>query len=792
MQVLRIAVIFIFAALALARAQCPDFEVFVNENSAGCGSEISLSTIYGSQLALKIEIHNGANLIWQVSGGAYISSTVINYTPDLSNNANDTFVYTLKAEADGSIKTTITLNLKALRTVSFNAQSGTASFNSKNIADNEPVGDLPTATKTGHAFNGWFTAASGGTQIDATRLITSDETFYAQWTAETYTITFDPNSGNVSPASKTATYNSAVGELPTPTRAGYEFQGWFASEGTQYTAATVYLETSDITLYAQWEFIKGTIPTAAMLDYALPANLTYTGYPINEITATPKSDIIGTLGNIKVLYNDKETPPTDAGIYLISAHISESEHYNSATVSLGSINIAKASVALSVLSATAKPREYNGTTTAEIDNIVFSTGLFSTDQVSKSDYSINATFSSPDVGENIPISIIVNWLPTGPLYKNYNLATAYFDATSANITQAIGELKIIKPETYELSNPVLPIATYSPFIKDSDIIWEYRKEGNDVYSKNLPNSVGNWIVKASFLDTDNYTGASDFETFSVTRGSAAIIHNISFLDANLIKDTTLSSDLQHYYYYDAKGTIPCKIEKATIQINVIEPDIVFKKINSKLPGEPPSLNCDKNDYDYCKEKCEETENCDMRYYITLDFPELKPGLDTLIYSLNSNEPGDADTNILLIERPILFDSIVKPKWKNVLFVNNNKTTNGGYEFTDYKWFRKKEGKEYEEVSLMQFYSAGQKATDTLNINDKYYIQMHYVKDDEQFRISSCEGSPKPQTTQDIVAPKATKQVLGINNKTVNPNAKIYNSKGEKTNGLKPGVYIVTE
>ncbi|MCR4615410.1 MAG: bacterial Ig-like domain-containing protein, partial [Clostridiales bacterium] len=41
------------------------------------------------------------------------------------------------------------------------------------------------------------------------------------------TVTFNPNGGTVSPASKSVTYGSTYGSLPTPTRTGYTFDGWY-------------------------------------------------------------------------------------------------------------------------------------------------------------------------------------------------------------------------------------------------------------------------------------------------------------------------------------------------------------------------------------------------------------------------------------------------------------------------------------------------------------------------------------------------------------------------------------
>ena len=59
-----------------------------------------------------------------------------------------------------------------------------------------------------------------------------DKTITAQWTANEYTVTFNPGNGaTVDPASKTVTFDSTYGDLPTPVKNGYTFNGW-------YTAAT--------------------------------------------------------------------------------------------------------------------------------------------------------------------------------------------------------------------------------------------------------------------------------------------------------------------------------------------------------------------------------------------------------------------------------------------------------------------------------------------------------------------------------------------------------------------------
>ena len=70
-----------------------------------------------------------------------------------------------------------------------------------------------------------------------------------------YTVTFDANGGSVSTASKVVTYGQTYGTLPTPTKSGNQFLGWYTAltGGNMVTADTVVNTTGDRTLYAHWQ-----------------------------------------------------------------------------------------------------------------------------------------------------------------------------------------------------------------------------------------------------------------------------------------------------------------------------------------------------------------------------------------------------------------------------------------------------------------------------------------------------------------------------------------------------------
>lgn len=115
---------------------------------------------------------------------------------------------------------------------------------------------LAAPTRTGYTFGGWFENAdcTGDKVTEIPVGATEAKTFYAKWTANEYTVTFDANEGTVTPASKTVTYDGTYGELPTPTRSGYKFLGWFTDlTGTdKVTEGKKVSITAAQTLYAHW------------------------------------------------------------------------------------------------------------------------------------------------------------------------------------------------------------------------------------------------------------------------------------------------------------------------------------------------------------------------------------------------------------------------------------------------------------------------------------------------------------------------------------------------------------
>ncbi len=158
-------------------------------------------------------------------------------------------------------------------TVTFNANGGTGTMAPQTA--NVPAALMPNSfTRTGYTFSGWNTVAGGGGTAyadGATYDFSADMDLYAQWTANTYTVTFDANGGTGTMAPQTTNVATAL-TLNSFTRTDYTFSGWntvAGGGGTAYADGATYDFSADTTLYAQW-----TINTAVM--------------SVSDITLTPK------------------------------------------------------------------------------------------------------------------------------------------------------------------------------------------------------------------------------------------------------------------------------------------------------------------------------------------------------------------------------------------------------------------------------------------------------------------------------------------------------------------------
>ena len=120
-------------------------------------------------------------------------------------------------------------------TIRFNGNGGTPSVPNM-MTVGKKLSSLPTATRSGrYSFDGWYTAASGGTQITTAYTFSADTTVYAHWTyigggggggsyTPSYTVSVDKTeNGTITVSPKSASKGDAVTITVKPDK-GYELE----------------------------------------------------------------------------------------------------------------------------------------------------------------------------------------------------------------------------------------------------------------------------------------------------------------------------------------------------------------------------------------------------------------------------------------------------------------------------------------------------------------------------------------------------------------------------------------
>lgn len=168
-------------------------------------------------------------------------------------------------------------------------------------------GKLATPEKAGYTFAGWYDNA--GLTGEAVTTPVTGKTYYAKWTKNKYTVTFNNNGHDKKPTDKTVEYGDRVEDLPELSDSTNEwvFDGWYMDENfaTKYDNQAI---TGNTTLYAKWHEYQNT---------ALTAKVSKSNYLVNtpadvNVTVTSGDDIKDlkqNVNNIKIslTYDDDVT-----------------------------------------------------------------------------------------------------------------------------------------------------------------------------------------------------------------------------------------------------------------------------------------------------------------------------------------------------------------------------------------------------------------------------------------------------------------------------------------------------
>jgi uncharacterized repeat protein (TIGR02543 family)/LPXTG-motif cell wall-anchored protein len=145
--------------------------------------------------------------------------------------------------------------------ITFDVSGGVLEDKTMDVTFDAPVGELPVPTREGYTFNGWIDRMGNVYTAETIYNVTGDTFLIAVWVANEYTITLDANGGELETETLTVTFGEVIGELPVPTREGFNFVGWFDAEGNEVLAEDLYKVAGDVTLTAKWESTNNPPPT---------------------------------------------------------------------------------------------------------------------------------------------------------------------------------------------------------------------------------------------------------------------------------------------------------------------------------------------------------------------------------------------------------------------------------------------------------------------------------------------------------------------------------------------------
>ena len=229
-------------------------------------------------------LQNSSGIYDRLSTEITSNETVINNNNKIILDSGQRYIQIIAYDIAGNSSIiNITGYISNKITISYNGNGGSGSISNTTIGYGQSFVTATNAfTRTGYTFLGWSTKSDNtddgynwtnfsGTwkYVNGEKGITNDKlTLYARWKINTYTISYNANSGTGAPSSQTKTYGTDLTLSSTkPTRTGYTFQNWNTKadgSGDSYASGATYTSNEPVTLYAIWKINDATPPTCTL------------------------------------------------------------------------------------------------------------------------------------------------------------------------------------------------------------------------------------------------------------------------------------------------------------------------------------------------------------------------------------------------------------------------------------------------------------------------------------------------------------------------------------------------
>ena len=250
------------------------------ELSAGDGAAISVSGLPSGFLYSNGEIYGFASAIGET-------------TVTISSGTTTRSVPFVVVEAPGDLAPYVS------SLVCFDADGGSSDTGFKVIPNGTTIGDIPVPTRTGYTFDGWFTAADGGSRVSSDTVVTGSVTYYAHWTSN------GGGSGNGGSAD-----GGGSGNGGSYGGGGSDGGGGSGNGGSYGGGGSGTTQPNDPAAYILYNAVDGVVPAlASVYDGYLYRNGSLAGTIQVKVgkpntktgLATVKATVVGTDGNKKTL-----------------------------------------------------------------------------------------------------------------------------------------------------------------------------------------------------------------------------------------------------------------------------------------------------------------------------------------------------------------------------------------------------------------------------------------------------------------------------------------------------------
>ncbi len=182
-----------------------------------------------------------------------------------------------------------------------------------------------------------------------------------------------------------------------------------------------------------------------------------------------------------------------------------------------------------------------------------------------------------------------------------------------------------------------------------------------------------------------------------------------------------------------------------------------------------------------------------------------PGIYTEEIEVLSPDNSKSNSYQIVVEKRFDYDDIIIQKYNNVLLVNNNPETNGGYHFVSFNWYKNEQL-----IGSGQYYSAGDNASDILDLDAQYFVDMETEDGDvlktcdftlstaNSFTLNVAPNPVKTGNTIDVTTTYTPEMLtdLKITIRNLNGGMIMQEISGSNNSritipALTPGTYVIT-